>query len=78
MPSEAPQAAMRAERCGYDWLGGRALQLRRVRGPIYKLPFGKLHIWEVDTWEVLPLESTFLFTKNLWSSIITISLKSNY
>ena len=33
VPAEVPQASMRAERCGLNWLGDRALRFELARGP---------------------------------------------
>ena len=49
----------RAKRCGWDWQGGRALQLEQARGCTLQLDkFGTLllqkwQIWEVTIWEII-------------------------
>ena len=39
---------MGTERCGYDRLEGRALQLEKAKGQVLRLG----QTWEVATWEI--------------------------
>ena len=61
-PSEAPQAATRAERCGQDRLGGRAPLLEHAKGRALRLG----QTWEVVTWEVASWENAFGKVPNIY------------